>query len=388
MRRINTLLSSILLLSLIFFGYQCSSAEMSSAKLYIQQKNWEKATESLNKEVAKNPKSDEAYFLLGTICKEKDDISGMIANFNKSLGVSTKFKNEIDIYVQSAWAESFNSGVINYNNAAKSKSKDSSAVFLDKSLDKFKSAIELEPDSLESYKIVSMIYLNKGEFDNAIPILQKIIDKKGSDYAYAQLSDIYVKKGEAKNIKYKSGKNVADSTAAIENFMTALNISKQGLNVHPGNEILLQSLATIYGYLNKGEEGATLFQSEVQKNPSNKLSRLYYGIFLTNIQNYTEAVAQFAEVIKLDHEFVEAYYFEAFAYYNWGLTILKKADQMKEDGRPEANPRFELCVENANTYISKAPKEKKGYELLFKAYSRLSKTKEAEEIQKKIQELK
>lgn len=388
MKKINILFSGLILLGLMFSGYQCSSAEMSSAKLYIQQKNWDKATESLNKEISKNPKSDEAYYLLGLISKEKEDIKGMVENFNKSLGISSKYKNEIDVLTQNSWAEAFNGGVANYNKAAQSKSKDTTAMFLDKALEKFNTAIFLEPDSLESYKIVSMIYLNKGENDKAIPILEKIVEKKGSDYAYAQLAEIYIKKGEVKNNSYKASKNATDSVAAQKDFTKALEIAKKGLSAHPGNENLLQSLASIYGFLNQAEEGAALFEGEVKKNPNNKLSRLYYGIFLTNIQNYTGAVSEFAEVIKLDPSFFEAYYYEGFAYYNWGLTILKKADANKEDGRPEANPKFEKCVENLKVYTEKAPKERKGYDLLFKAYSRLSKTKEAEEVQKILMELK
>ncbi len=378
----------MILLGLAFSGYQCSSAEMSSAKLYIQQKNWDKAVESLDKEIAKNPKSDEGYYLLGLVKKEKEDVNGMIANFKKSLEISPKFKNEINALMQATWAESFNAGVNNYNKAAQSKSKDTTAMFLDKALEKFNTAITLEPDSIEAYKIVSMIYLNKGETEKAIPVLQTIIDKQGSNFAYAQLAEIYVKKGEAKSTTYKANKNVADSVAAHDNFLTALDIAKKGLNKHPGDQTLLATLASVYGYLNQAEEGAALFESEVKKDPKNKLSRLYYGIFLTNIQNYTASVVEFAEVIKIDPNFFEAYYYEAFAYYNWGLTILKKADQMKEDGRPQANPKFELCVENAKKFVEKAPKERRGYDLLFKAYSRLSKTKEAEEVQKILSEMK
>lgn len=388
MKQINILLSGLILLVLMLSGYQCSSAELSSAKLYIQQKNWEKAVESLNKEVAKNPKSDEGYYLLGLVSKEKDDIKGMVENFDKSKQISPKFQKEIDLIRASTWAESFNAGVNNYNKAAQSKSKDTTAIFLEKSLEKFNTAIFLEPDSIEAYKIVSMIYLNKGEYDNAIPVLQKIIDKKSADFAYAQLAEIHVKKGETKKMMYKSSQNSADSVAYMKSFNTALNIAKEGLNKHPGNEMLLQTLASVYGYLNKAEEGAALFEAEVKKNPNNKLSRLYYGIFLTNILNYTAAVQEFAEVIKIDPNYFEAYYFEAFAYYNWGLTILKKADQMKEDGRAEAKPRFESCITNAKIYVEKVPNEKKGYDLLFKAYSRLSMTKEAEEIQKKLSEMK
>ena len=119
MKKINALFSGLILLGLMLSGYQCSSAEMSSAKLYIQQKNWDKATESLNKEISKNPKSDEAFYLLGIVSKEKEDLKGMVENFNKSLEISPKFKNEINEITQNSWEESFNRGVANYTKAAK-----------------------------------------------------------------------------------------------------------------------------------------------------------------------------------------------------------------------------------------------------------------------------
>ena len=48
----------VFFIALVFSGFQCSSTELTSAKLYIQQKNYEKAIDALQKEVQKNPKSD------------------------------------------------------------------------------------------------------------------------------------------------------------------------------------------------------------------------------------------------------------------------------------------------------------------------------------------
>ena len=47
---------AFLMLSLVLVGYQCGSTEITSAKLYIQQKNYDKAVEVLQKEITKNPK--------------------------------------------------------------------------------------------------------------------------------------------------------------------------------------------------------------------------------------------------------------------------------------------------------------------------------------------
>ncbi|MBK6682134.1 MAG: hypothetical protein IPG53_20135 [Ignavibacteriales bacterium] len=73
MKQINILLSGLILLGLMFSGYQCSSAELSSAKLYIQQKNWDKAVESLNKEVAKNPKVTKVTICWVLLAKKRRD---------------------------------------------------------------------------------------------------------------------------------------------------------------------------------------------------------------------------------------------------------------------------------------------------------------------------
>jgi len=67
----------ILIAGMAFVGFDCSSTEMTSAKLYIQQKNYDKALESLQKEVAKNPQSAEGYYYLGYVYGEKDQYGQM-----------------------------------------------------------------------------------------------------------------------------------------------------------------------------------------------------------------------------------------------------------------------------------------------------------------------
>jgi hypothetical protein len=60
-----------LLFGITFMGFQCSSTELTSARLYIQQKNFDRALEVLQDEVTKNPKSDEGYYLMGYVFGEK-----------------------------------------------------------------------------------------------------------------------------------------------------------------------------------------------------------------------------------------------------------------------------------------------------------------------------
>lgn len=111
MKHYKIFVAGALFLALFFSGYQCASTEITSAKLYIQQKNWDKAIEVLQKEVEKNPKSDEGYHLLGTVHAEKGNYTEMIDAYDKSLSISNKFQKEINDSRKYYWANAFNKAV-------------------------------------------------------------------------------------------------------------------------------------------------------------------------------------------------------------------------------------------------------------------------------------
>ena len=92
MKNSNLYIAAVLLIAILFSGFECSSTELTSAKLYIQQKNWEKALETLQADVAKNPKSDEGYYLMGTVYSEMDETDKMMEAFDKSLEISNKYE--------------------------------------------------------------------------------------------------------------------------------------------------------------------------------------------------------------------------------------------------------------------------------------------------------
>ena len=86
----------VLLFGITFMGFQCSSTELTSARLYIQQKNFDKALEVLQDDVANNPKSDEGYYLMGYVYGEKGEMGKMVESFDQSMSISNKFEKEIN----------------------------------------------------------------------------------------------------------------------------------------------------------------------------------------------------------------------------------------------------------------------------------------------------
>ncbi|MCF8242735.1 MAG: tetratricopeptide repeat protein [Melioribacteraceae bacterium] len=181
MRRLVILLS----LTAMVFGivaFQCSSTEITSAKLYIQQKNLPKAEEVLLKEIEKNPQSDEGYYLLGFVYGEQGKIKKMIESFDKSLAISNKFEQNIIDSKKYHWAQGFNKGVALFNKASQQQNEDSTIVFFDKAIETFENAILCQPDSADTYKNLAYAYMNKGDYESAIIPLEKLIEiekKKG-----------------------------------------------------------------------------------------------------------------------------------------------------------------------------------------------------------------
>lgn len=82
---------AFLMLSLVLVGYQCGSTEITSAKLYIQQKIMIKLSK-FYKRNNQNPKSDEGYYLLGYVQGEQGNFEGMVDSYDKSLAISKNFE--------------------------------------------------------------------------------------------------------------------------------------------------------------------------------------------------------------------------------------------------------------------------------------------------------
>ncbi len=163
MRRIYPI--AILLLVAVFFsttGFQCGSAELTSAKLYINQKQYDKAEASLIKEVEKNDKNEEAWFLLGQVRMEMKRYNEMLDAYKKALEVSDVHKAEISGNRLAIWAMMYNEGVKNYN-----VGKDSAAAY-DKALEQFSTAIAMEPDSAGTYYVAAMAHFAKKDYQKQL----------------------------------------------------------------------------------------------------------------------------------------------------------------------------------------------------------------------------
>ena len=386
MKNSKLIVLGMLMMGLMFLGFQCASTELTSAKLYIQQKNWDKAIETLNTEVTKNPQSDEGYFLLGTVYSEQDNIDKMMESFDKSLAISNKFQKNIEEYKAFQWANNFNRGVSLFQRGNKSADADSSKMYFDMAIDAYNNAIMLEPDSGETYRNLAFVLLTTGKTEESISPLKKLVELEQAEEGYQYLGEVYYTLGLNKMSDFKMGKSAQDSIKAMEYYNNSIAILEEGTAKYPENADMIGTKFSAYIGANKMEDALSSAEDLVEKDPTNKFNRYNYGVVLLNTDKFPEAETQLLEAIKLDPEYDNAIYNLGVTYVKWGTAMNKEAEQkgvMSDDYKKKyeaALPYLEKVVEKDQTNVAI-------WELLGKVYSVLGMNDDANNAFKKADEL-
>ncbi|MCW8803315.1 MAG: tetratricopeptide repeat protein [Ignavibacteriaceae bacterium] len=386
MKNSKLFLLGMLILGIMFLGFQCASTELTSAKLYIQQKNWDKAIETLNTEVTKNPQSDEGYFLLGTVYSEQDNIDKMIESFDKSLAISNKFEKNIEEYKAFQWANNFNRGVSLFQRGNKVTDKDSSKMYFDMAIEAYKNAIELEPDSAETYRNLAFVYLTTQQAEESIEPLNKLIEIEQAEEGYQYLGEVYYTLGINMMSDFNFSKNAQDSIKAMDYYDKAIVTLEEGLQKYPENSEMQVARTSAYIGAGRIDEAIASSKLLVEKKPDDKIYRYNYGVLLLNSEKYAEAETQLKEALKIDPEYENAIYNLGVTYVKWGTAINKEAEQqgvISEDYKKKyeaALPYMEKVVEKDQTNVAI-------WELLGKVYSVLGMQEDAANAFKKADEL-
>lgn len=377
MKRLVIILS-LLAMTFGFAAFQCASTEITSARLYMQQGNNQKAKEALMREVEKNPKSDEGLFLLGFIHGEEGEYDKMIEYFDKSLAVSKKFQQEIVENRNYHWADNFNKGVGFFNRAAQVTSEDSTQMYFNRAIERFENAILVQPDSVDTYKNLAFAYINAGRIDDAAKPLKKLIERGSNAETYAMLGEIYVTQGQELMSSYRSTNNLQDSVAAMKKFNEAITLLQKGRTEFPGNEEILLYLSNAYINANKLDVAMESFKEGVKIDPNNKYYRYNYGVLLLEAEDFDNAEDQFLKAIELDPQYSNAVYNLAATYVKWGTQLRDKAVEEGTDDNLYKE-KFEMSLPYLEKYLDLNPNDAQMWELLGRVYANLGMTEKSME---------
>jgi len=386
MKNSKLFILGMLFIGIMFLGFQCASTELTSAKLYIQQKNWDKALETLQADVAKNPQSDEGYYLMGTVYSELEKTDEMIDAFDKSIAISDKYEKSIKEYRTFQWANNFNRGVSLFQRGTKTTDKDSSTMYYDLAIEAYQRAIILEPDSGETYRNLAFAYLTTGKAEESIEPLKTLIDLEQAEEGYQYLGEVYYTLGANMMSDYQNTKDVADSVKAmqyLENSITTLN---DGLEKYPENSEMQVALTSSYIAADKIDVAIISAEKLVEKDPLNKAYRYNYGVLLLNVQEYAKAETQLLKAIEIDPDYENAIYNIGVTYVKWGTAMNKEAEKqgvISEDYKK----KYEAALPYLEKVVEVDPTNVAIWELLGKVYSVLGMNDDASNAFKKADEL-
>lgn len=295
-------LGTVILLSLIAVFTACQTKEVTSAKVYIQQDNWDKAIEQLEMAVQMYPSDAEAHYLLGEGMAVKQNWVRMNEMFDKSLALSPLFEPQIKNTRDKNWVNTFNSGV------AKLQKNDTEGA-----IESFETAVLIEPERIDSYKTLGIAYTRADNLEKAKENFKKVLEiEPGNKDAINGLANIHFTLKEY------------DEVIALEN---------KTLEMSPDDRDAIANLAMAYDLAGRSQEAKDTYVKALEKNPGDKdllfnLARLY---FLAS--DYTSAINMFKDVLASAPEDYDANLQVGNAYLSIADDFRKKLVEKETNGK-------------------------------------------------------
>ena len=219
--------------AIIFVG--CSSQEYTSAKLYIQQQEWKKAEEFLIKAMDAEPENPEIPYQLGyhIYASQKKDWQRMNQSFDKALAIDPnkiildqgKTVKEFVVLARTQfWGEVYNKGVEEYNEylATTMDKKDS---VLNKTITAFEVSSTIKTDEAQTYFMLSICNQFAGNTDKSENYILKAVELSPNDA----------------NVNLTAGQIFMQK----QEFETALPYVKKAVELEPSNTKSIRNLAQI-----------------------------------------------------------------------------------------------------------------------------------------------
>jgi tetratricopeptide (TPR) repeat protein len=327
-RFVSFALLSLLSVSLLIL-VGCQSKEVTSAKVYIQQDDWDKAIEQLEIAVETFPTDAEARTLLGKGYGKKGNYTGMMEQFNAALATGPRFQTDINPEIAYYWTSQFNDGVKAFN-----------AGTMDKAIENFKTCILLDPTKKDAYKNLASCHQRTENFPSAISVLEEFLAKNPTDVeTMLKLHDMYV------------------ITKEYDKSITVLNSAKEK---DPENVDILSALAITYDMKGERDQAFEVYNRAIEKNPENpdllfNLARLH---FMKN--DFESAIKYFDRVIAINPDDFESNLNVGNAY----LGMAEKTDKaLREEEEKIGKELSDKRAEVKSLYMQSIPYLEKALEV-------------------------
>ena len=349
---------------------------LTSAKLYLQQQQYEKAEASALKAVDKDPEDEEGWFVLGRARYELKKYREMVDAFDKAIAIDPKeHKNEIGQYRLKVWADSYNAGVRLYN-----KGRDTASYF-QSAVDSFQTAIAVMPDSLRVYYVCALAHYGNQDVNKAIQVLNASLNKNPNGMDELELlGRLHLQLGRDKAA-------ASDTAGSKQEYALAQETFEKIYALDPTNIENIMRLMELYEQLGMREKALAMTRDALVNDPGNGLLRFAHGVFLLKQDKFEESIEELKKVLELGSELGEstiedATYNLGVAYLNWGVAMKEADDKRIEAAMKKGNKNvkedlsYKKKYEEALPYLEEATRMKRNdvtlWQQLGKVYANLN----------------
>lgn len=339
------------------------SMEMTSAKLYIQQNEWDKAMTWLQEAIKKKPDNAEAHFLLAQGYGMRGKLADMLAEFAAVQQYDKKNKHAKDVanMRQKYFGESFNAGVAAFNNQN-----------FDQAAEKFSLSGMIDPTQVASFQNLAIAYrqidrdLGVGlpcddcpaehEWDATAKLCRDKATGAAAKFcccpeAKEQLDLLIVKSyQDLMKLQPDSLSNylmLAEHYKIKEQLEKSTALLAEANQKFPNNARVLSEMAIAYDYMGKSEEAFKTYEQALVAKPDDKDLRFNYGrLFLLRAEaagkaspidhatvagGFTSAIEQFTKVLESEPEDFDANYNVGVSYLKIGEDLDKQIREMDDE---------------------------------------------------------
>jgi tetratricopeptide (TPR) repeat protein len=176
MKRFSVLYLGAIAAAVLVQGFQCGSADMTTARRAIQQKDFTKAKQSLNNALALNPDNVDAMILLASVYDGLEQSDSSALTYQRALGspsIKPEQREVAGVTLFQQWAAAYNKGIKVYSEAMSSKGDSAK---LREALSSFESALRIRPEYTD-------IYANVGETSERLGDTNRAMQAYASYYA-------------------------------------------------------------------------------------------------------------------------------------------------------------------------------------------------------------
>jgi len=316
----------------------CQSAEMTAAKVYIQQKDYSNALEQLRVASEKEPTNPEVFLVKGKLYAEMDSIEQMNDAFDTALELDSTKIRDIQDWRFDKRVEHFNRGIRFGDNKQWDKAREATltAVNIDptftdgwvnlayfyeklgeeeKSNEAYRKAYQLEPLNMDYAKNVAVREFNAGNAEEAEKILGKIIEEGEPDVVvYSLQGRVLMQQGKLDAAKEVYDKALEDNPedadllfdygallfSTKENYDEAADYFKRVIEIDPDNSDALYNLTLALYQAENYEQAASWGEKLVANDPQNNLGWIQFAISLKRSGDAQKGNAAEKVVLALD----------------------------------------------------------------------------------------